>query len=50
MLGILTIIKFNEIVPMSSTLAQLTPPPFISSRWKVRLWAQDLLGACVTYQ
>ena len=34
-------------LPMSSR-AQLEPPPLV--RWRVRLWVQDPLGACVTYQ
>ena len=34
-------------LPMSSK-AQLEPPPLV--RWRVRLWVQDPLGACVTYQ
>ena len=31
-------------------LIQLAPPPFPSSRCRVRLWIQDLLVVCVTYQ
>ena len=34
-------------LPMSSR-AQLEPPPLV--RWRVRLWVQNSLGACVTYQ
>ena len=42
------LMKMNPTrLPMSSR-AQLEPPPLV--RWRVRLWVQDPLGACVTYQ
>ena len=31
-------------------LAQLALPPLASAKWRVKSWAQDPLGACVTYQ
>ncbi len=28
-------------------LAQMAPPPLVGARWRVKLWVQDPLGACV---
>lgn len=33
-------------VTYQSAPTQMVPPPLVRPRWKVRLWVQDLSGAC----